>query len=264
MGWSSVWATRGQGSSVHPVHDEHARAGHDHLRHDHLLVVGVSGREALLHPAFVHVVELLEQSHAHLGHEGRQRDAWSQPRHGRRGDRQRADVGGERLCHARVLDLDRHLTAVWCARPMYLAQGRRGDSLGVETGQHVAPSRTELVDEHRLDLVERQRRYVLLQPGEGFSPGPLGVLREEHLHRREKLAGLERPTLHVTQGPPCPCGGALAQLAADDLGVVPHRSAHSASGAVSQSPRREAQQAKTPTRSRPLRHLATNLDDPLG
>ncbi|MCA1712372.1 MAG: hypothetical protein LC789_12315 [Actinobacteria bacterium] len=103
---------------------------------------------------------------------------------------------------------------------MHLPERRGRRVLLVEGREAVSPGRPELRLQHRLDLDERQAGVALLQPDQRLPPGVLGVLREERLHRRQQLPGLEGAALQVAEDAPGPVGVASTQLDLEPLAVL--------------------------------------------
>ena len=97
-------------------------------------------------------------------------------------------VDAHHLLDVGVLDLDRDLLAAVQARPVDLADRRRGDRLGRELREQLGrAAAAELLAQARLDVAVRARRHLILQPLELLAER----VGQEVGHDADELADLD-------------------------------------------------------------------------
>ena len=168
-----------------------------------------------------------------------------------------AQVGLDRLGHARVLHLHDHL-AVAQVGHVHLADRRGGDGAGREPVEQLRDRRTELLLDDGLDRVEGHRRGVGLEDRQRAAV--LGR-DERDVHEGQGLADLHGRALHLTQRPGDVLGGGHEpRVEGDVLGGVaaqhPHASQGGGPGAAGQdASRRRSPAHAAPEGRSPLRRL---------
>ena len=110
-------------------------------------------------------------------------------------------IGAHRLGRTRILHLDGQLGAVGQPGQVHLADGGRGDRPGREEGEELVGGRSQLGLDDRGDLVGRERRHVILEPGQ-CRLEQLAGRRRDHavgVDEGKDLTHLHDCPLHVAQ-----------------------------------------------------------------
>ncbi len=205
----------GHRRALHPLLDHHfGRTGHD-ARHREVRVVLIRLGEGALVLGLQPVVQLhlgaLDQLVDHALDVGARRELLEHPDQTLHG----LEVGPQRLVGARVLDLDRHLTAVGPHTLVHLADAGRGHRGVVERAEPFAPLGAQLGVEHPVHLGGGQRRGVLLQLGQRFAVRLAELLGDRGLEHRQGLAHLHRAALELTEDREQLVGGLFQELGLD-------------------------------------------------
>ena len=152
-------------AAVEPFHHEDARGREvvEHARDTHGRVLGQVRADLRRVAGLDAVIELLLQAVAELLGEVDDPVVGTPGRAGLdrvRELRQRVEVAQHRLRDIRPLHLDDDRLAARELRPIGLPDGRGGDGLPVELGEHVLDGRLELLLEHRRDLLARDAGFT--------------------------------------------------------------------------------------------------------
>ena len=196
-------------NTVHPGRDQHPLGSLDHRRHDDVRVVGEALVEALLGVGLQPVVELLAHPGLQLGDQRLHVDVGqrSAEEPGRAGDL--AQVGAQRVARARVLHLDRDLTAVVPDRPVHLSDRRRSRRVVVEGGEPPAPAAARAHAPASRAPPPGPSAAPVLQPGQGLAVRPGQLVGQCGLEDRKRLPELHGAALELAEHPEqllgCPC-----------------------------------------------------------
>ena len=184
--------------ALEPLERQHARARVRpvDLRHVHVRIAGEVAVEALGVPRLEPVVELVPELARELVDERLRVDEVERADallHEPRRLVEQGEIGLDLARRARPLHLDRDLLPVRKRRAIDLADRRRRDGLRVELEEQPLERVAELLLDHALRLLERERAHVVLERAQ------LGddVGRHDVRARREQLAELDerRPEL---------------------------------------------------------------------
>ena len=146
------------------------------------------------------VVELLRDPLAQLGVERLDVEAGREPPHEREQQREVAQVGLDRLGHARVLDLDRDRLALVGHRAVDLADRGGRERLLLELGEDGGGLLPQLLAQQLLEPLERERRHVVAQLRQRLLEALALVLGQRaEVDRGEHLADLHRRTAHLPE-----------------------------------------------------------------
>ncbi|MEZ5239355.1 MAG: hypothetical protein R2716_10565 [Microthrixaceae bacterium] len=141
------------------------------------------------------VVELLEQALAQLLDDGLGIEAREQQAQHREQQVGVREVRPDRIRHARVLNLDRHLPALRGRGAVDLSDRGRRDGLGVPAGEDLTGVGAELLAQHGLGELGAHRRGIGLELREGLAHRFGQALVEVAGH----LAELHQGALHVPE-----------------------------------------------------------------
>ena len=158
----------GELRSLEPLEREHARARVRpvHLRHVHVRLAGEVVVERLRVPRLEAVVELLADLPRELVDEPARVDEVERVHallHELRRLVEQRDVGLDLPWRARPLHLDGDLLAVREHRAVHLPDRRGGDGLALELEEEPLDRVAEVLDDHALGLLERERTHVVLE-----------------------------------------------------------------------------------------------------
>ncbi len=212
----------GQRDAVDPLGHQHLLALVHHRRDDHVRVVRELLRVGALRLGLQPVVQLLRDAVPQLRDQRLDVHARDERTQQPGEPAQLAEVGEQGLTRARVLHLDRHLTAVVPHRPVHLADRGSGGRLVLELLEEVAPVRPEPLLEHAVHGAGGHRRGGLLELGQGRAVGAGDLLRQRRLEDGQCLPELHRAALELAEHLEELLRRALLQLAADDLRGLAH------------------------------------------
>ena len=184
------------------VGDEHAPArelGVD-LGHVRERMPAVGARDGAVVLRLELVVELLGDPLAQLRVHRLDVQAGREPLDERQQQGEVAQVGVDRLGHAGVLHLDRHVVPFASDRTVHLADRRGGERLLVELREDDRGLVAQLLAQQLRHLLERQRRDVVAQLRERLLEALALVLGQRgEVDRREHLPDLHRRPAHLAE-----------------------------------------------------------------
>ncbi len=184
----------GERHAVEALHGEHPLGGvrgHRARRHrGHIAGFGEEAVERVQIASLLQEIALFEHARLQLlDHTGERRAG--QPRRQRLDQARRriekVEIGEQHLAHARTLDLDHHVGAVFQAGGVHLGDGGAGQRLGIDPFIQGVQGRAELRFHGLTDVMERQRRraiQALLEFADVF-------LREQRRRTGDELAQLD-------------------------------------------------------------------------
>ena len=189
--------------------------GHDRGHADRR-VAGEVLVQRLLIGGLAPVIELFEHALPELGDQAV--DVLARRGHPQHAAQQRdvVQVGRHHLGDARVLDLDRDRQPVLGDRPMYLADRRRGDGLGIPAGEQLLRRLAQLRLDDAGGQLRAHRRDAVLQPAQGAADRRCQALVDVAGH----LAELDHDALHGAERRGHVVGGLHGQVVAELLPVL--------------------------------------------
>ncbi len=208
-----------RGGALEPLGDQHVLPDRDHVGYDDLGVAAERGGEGSLGLRLEGVVELVVGAGLELGDQRLHVDPGRHRPEGAGEAGELPQVAAEGVTGAGVLDLDRDLTVVGPATQVHLAdRGGRGGS-AVEPDQLVPPVGTEVGGDLVAHGLRRHRWSGVLQPRQLGPVRRPQLVGERGLEHRHRLAELHGAALELAEGAEELLGGALLDLAHDEVGV---------------------------------------------
>ena len=240
-----------QRGSLDPLTDQDPRRARQYGRDGELRMAGESFRCTLLGCGLEGVVQLFAHPGCQLVDQRLDVHPAGERSEDLRHPPDLLEVAAQRIVGARVLDLDRHGSAVRPHRSMHLADGCRGRGQRLERGERGPPVGSEFPSQHGVDPRGGHRGGRILQSGE-LRPVRAGqVFGQGRLEQAQGLTELHRATLELPQHPEELLGGPLLHLLGDRVSGGAAQSFAEPDGGPTGEAERQGGQTSPPAESRP-------------